>query len=110
MSGTRPARRIHRIFTFFCCAGRMTQHKEKRLTQKDFIAQIQAEKPYIGYEYPGIFRTEAYRVEVRIERISAFLAKLAPVMDFKDYDRLTRSVWVAHYRLADNAKGWWNGR
>ncbi len=50
------------------------------------------------YEYPGTFRAGVSRVEIKPELLSRFLDKLSPVLSFEEYERLTRSVWVAHIR------------
>lgn len=83
----------------------MQGSKPRRSTEKAFIEAAGQGRGGGGahpvtYEYPGVFRTGALTVQVNESRIGYFAEKLSDVLSFHDYDRLTRTIWVAHWRAA----------
>ena len=88
----------------------MTQATGKRVTQKDFCKHIETHNPRVHYHYPGTFTAGSVQVDVRLEWVGGFLAKLEKHMSFKDYDTLSRAVWVSHLSKDDNHPSQGGGR
>ncbi len=84
----------------------MTDPIYKLVIQRDFFSYVETYSPPVHYEYPGIFKAGSSQVNVRLERVGGFLARIEKVMSFDDYDKLARDVWVAHMNAEDKTKSW----
>lgn len=69
----------------------------QRITQKDFIAAVR-ETAGVTYHHPCTFRAGEQEITIPTKTMSRFLYRLSPALSFAEYDRLTRAVWVAHFR------------
>ncbi len=79
--------------------------KSSRVTQREFLETARSHP--VVYEYPGTFRAASLRVEIRPDLLVRFLDRLSSVLSFEEYERITRSVWVAH--IGKNKTGWPTG-
>jgi len=69
----------------------------RRTTQREFIAAAQGAGA-VSYVHPGTFRAGAHEITLPTCRVTKFACRLSAVIGFEAYDRLTRSIWIAHLR------------
>ena len=77
-----------------CCVGDMDY---QRSSQKAFIDAVW-ETADVSYCHPCVFRSGAREVTIPKKTLTKFLCRLSPALNFDAYDRLTRAVWLAHFR------------
>ena len=68
-------------------------------SQKDFINAVR-EAPVVSYHPPNTFRAADHEITIPDKAIGRFLYRLSDAMTYDAYDRLTRAVWVGHFRDA----------
>jgi hypothetical protein len=71
----------------------------RRITQRDFIAAVR-ETAGVTYHHPYRFRAGAQEITIQEKTLPGFLYRLSDALSFEDYARLTRAVWLAHFRAA----------
>jgi hypothetical protein len=83
----------------------MTGRECKTVSQRKFLRYVEETGASVRYAWPGGFRADGPQVKVPMEgdRLGTFLGKLDEVLPFKAYDKLSREVWVAHMKAADQA-------
>lgn len=60
-----------------------------------------AQNPSATFTHTETFRAGTAEVTVKPDRVAPFAAKLATVLSFDEYDRLTRSIWTVHLSCGD---------
>ncbi len=72
----------------------MDTGKCRKVTQREFFET--ARTHLVSYQYPGTFRAGTHYVDLKKENITRFLEKLSKAIPFKEYDELTREIWVSY--------------